>query len=159
MKTSSIIGTVILAALIATGAYFLGKNAVEKNDASEPANTKTATSSSKTTESKKRASQPSLKRTRTPAGVTVVTYTASGFRPSVVLVDAGETVRFTNASGKALRIAPQDDPVFADLTYHGFDQAKSIGKGASFDFTFSDTGVWAYKNLNEPTHLGVVIVD
>lgn len=88
-----------------------------------------------------------------------VTYTDTGFNPSVVSIKKGDSVLFVNASGKSLRIAPIKDPKDATSGYLGFEASRSIRKGETFGVTVTMPGIWGYKNLNSPTTVGIVIAE
>ncbi len=89
--------------------------------------------------------------------VNLVRYTGSSFEPRVVAVNRGETVRFVNVSNQTMRIASN---VFDKLpVYRGFDQAKSVGKGGTFELSFTEIGIWGYHNLSgDQSVVGVVQV-
>ena len=91
-------------------------------------------------------------------GVVVVTYTDSGFIPPVVEVTAGGSVTFINSSTKPLWVTSEDHPTAKAQVYRGFDQGKSMSSGGTYTFSFTQVGVWGYKNLNLEKHLGAVSV-
>lgn len=88
-----------------------------------------------------------------------VTYTDTGFSPSVVSIKKGDSILFLNNSGKSLRIAPVKDPKDATSAYLGFEASHSIRKGETFGVTVTMPGIWGYKNLNSPTTVGIVIAE
>lgn len=83
-------------------------------------------------------------------------YTDSGFTPKTVTVKLGDTVTWTNKSGKAMWVASAPHPVHTDLP--GFDQLKSVGKGDTYSYTFTKVGSWKYHNHLGPTDTGTVVV-
>ena len=89
----------------------------------------------------------------------VVTFTGKGFAPSVVTVQRGASITFLNKSGKALRIAPVTDPKDGSSAYLGFASSKSIGRNQSFGVSVTQSGIWGYKSLNDPSIVGIVIVE
>jgi plastocyanin len=91
---------------------------------------------------------------RTAEGYMIIRYTNSGFQPSSLEVAKGESIRFINDSNAALSIAPADS---VNQPYATFDQSKSIGKGMSYDYTFTTIGSYTYYNLNNKTHVGTVV--
>jgi plastocyanin len=91
-------------------------------------------------------------------GVTIITYKDTGFIPSVVEVRAGNSITFINSSTKPLWVTSSSGGNEDAAVYPGFDQGKSISNGGTYTFTFTKTGVWGYKNLNQNKHLGVVLV-
>lgn len=93
------------------------------------------------------------------SGVVLVTYAEDGFTPRVVKVVRGTSLRFFNASGRALRIAPLIDPAFSTTAYRGFEASQSVGRGESFEISLDVPGVWGYTNRNDTKQVGVVIVE
>jgi len=90
----------------------------------------------------------------------LVTYGDNGFTPAVIQIKRGTTVRFLNTSGKALRIAPVNDPSGSGgAQSYEFSSSKSVRQGDSFNVSVAVPGVWAYKNLNAPGAVGVAIVE
>ena len=94
-----------------------------------------------------------------PNKTVTVTYTEKGFVPTVVSVNRGDSIIFVNMGGKALRIAPVEDPKDATSAYIGFAASKSIRKGETFGVSITQPGIWAYKDLNSPKTVGVVIAE
>jgi plastocyanin len=87
-------------------------------------------------------------------GVYVVLYTDSGFAPRNLQIPRGKSVRFVNASTKGLMIYTTDnDPKFVEL-----NQAKTIGKGEVYSFSFTTAGLWSYQNKLEPKHTASILV-
>lgn len=91
-------------------------------------------------------------------GVLLVTYSDSGFEPSILQVRAGESVRFVNISTKPMWVTTKYHPIFGEQNYSEFDQGKSISTGDAYQFMFTRVGVWGYKNLNNEKHLGTISV-
>ena len=91
-------------------------------------------------------------------GAIIVTYTDDGFIPSVVEVEAGNIVRFVNASSKPMWVTSFDHPTATEQYYREFDQGKSAFPGETYTFLFTKVGVWGYKNFNFEKHLGAVSV-
>lgn len=88
--------------------------------------------------------------------VNIVNLTNTGFVPKVVEVNRGETVRFVNKSGSAMRIASDQDngvPLYIAL-----NQEKSVGQNGIYELTLSEPGIWVYNNLSNPLGIGVVYV-
>ncbi len=76
--------------------------------------------------------------------VNIVRFTGTGFNPQVVNINRGESVRFINTSGAAMRIV--SNIVKGVPVYHGFDQTSTLGKGGVFELPFTETGIFAYHN-------------
>jgi len=85
-----------------------------------------------------------------------VEYTAGGFTPEQISVKKGETVSWTNNSGKDMWIASDDHPTHR--LYPEFDQKSKVGQGGTFKFTFDAEGVWGYHNHLSPADTGQVTV-
>lgn len=94
-----------------------------------------------------------------------VTYTGSGFQPSTITIEKGETVTWVSNAGR-FWIASDSHPSHA--AYDGtirsqhcssgsnpFDQCSS---GTQYSFTFEKTGTWNYHNHLTPREGGTVIV-
>ncbi|MBI2405021.1 hypothetical protein HYV22_02475 [Candidatus Gottesmanbacteria bacterium] len=87
---------------------------------------------------------------------TVVTYTANGFNPKTVTVKAGTTVVFMNDSSAVMWVASAVHPTHQLLP--GFDQLASVGRGGSYEYTFTKVGTWKYHNHVNPSDTGTVEV-
>ena len=98
----------------------------------------------------------------------VVRYTDSGYEPSTLTVNAGESVMFTNDSGRSLWTASAMHPTH--LVYDGtslgehcpnttgtaFDQCVA---GDEYSFTFMESGEWGYHNHLNPSDFGTIVVE
>jgi len=99
----------------------------------------------------------------TPEKVTV-TYTNSGFSPTLIEVDAGETITFINESNHSMWIASSVHPTHTIYPATGgcvgslFDACESFGQGESWSFTFDIVGSWKYHNHVNASRGGTVIV-
>jgi|GEM_PF-6910031 len=87
-----------------------------------------------------------------------VSYTEAGFSPMLAQVKVGTAIKFVNNSSKALRIVSVRGTVAAGVTDPGFDSGKSIGNGASWVYTPTIAGQWDFKNLDDDSHVGTLIV-
>lgn len=105
------------------------------------------------------STKPPLAQTRVKEGtkyVTIVTVSDAGFSPSNFMVYPGETVRFVNKDQQSMRII--GDTADGLLPYPGFDQTKSVGKGGTYQFIFSQLGAWGFINQYNPTHPSLIVV-
>ena len=96
-----------------------------------------------------------------------VTYGSNGFSPAEVTIKKGGTVTWTNNGGGNLWVASAPHPAHtaysgtalaqhcSDATDVSFDQCRN---GASYSFTFSKAGTWAYHNHSAASNFGRVIV-
>ena len=86
----------------------------------------------------------------------VVTYTDTGFAPSPLMVSVGQTVTFVNESTGGMWVASAVHPTHSVLP--GFDQKKSVAKGASYEYMFLKVGTWKYHNHVKPSDTATVVV-
>lgn len=107
--------------------------------------TPTVTTTPKTTES------PTILKD----GSYLISYTQTGFTPARVEIKKGQSVHFVNNSDKAMSISTTE---VGSLYFGELSQGKSVGRGGTYDFTFTKTGAWTYMNRNVPLDSGVIIV-
>lgn len=88
----------------------------------------------------------------------IITYTSTGFIPNIVEVAAGESVQFVNASDRALRVVSANYPTAETGADLGLSAPYSIGRGESFSFTFTQPGVWNFKDLNHEQYTGTIMI-
>ncbi len=91
----------------------------------------------------------------TASGAYVVHYYKSGFSPKSLVIARGKSVHFINNSSDALQISAVDQ---TNQPYAGLDQGKSIGIGASYDYTFTTVGSYTYYNFNHKEDAAVITV-
>jgi len=87
----------------------------------------------------------------------VITYTDSGFLPSVVNIKKNGTVIFKNESGKPMLIASAPHPAHTD--YPELNAKDIVNKGGSYSFTFTKTGKWGFHNHLSPNETGTVVAN
>ena len=109
--------------------------------------------------------------TETPPANHTVTYSNSGFSPSVVTIQRGNTVTFTNNSSGQMWTASAIHPTHRVYPGTDIDQCGSAPTGTMFDactgtsprnswpFTFQNAGTWKYHNHLNPGHTGTIIVE
>ncbi len=88
--------------------------------------------------------------------VTVVELTDSGFLPSHISVDVGQTVRFVNKSSHDFWPASDLHPTHT--LYPEFDAHAPIGTNGEWAFVFTRVGEWHYHDHLSPSMRGVVVV-
>jgi plastocyanin len=96
--------------------------------------------------------------TSSPKITATVTYDTTGFSPSKVTIKVGDTVRFINKTSREMDVASNPHPTHTD--YPAFDQGKGAFNGKNtFDFTFTQVGIWGYHNHESARDRGEVIVN
>lgn len=94
----------------------------------------------------------------------VVSYTDSGFSPSVLTIKKGDTVVFKNSASVEVRVASNPHPIHNGYPTTGgcvsstFDSCSSIAPGQSWSFKFDIVGSWGYHNHFNPGEGGTIIV-
>ncbi|MEM3030669.1 MAG: plastocyanin/azurin family copper-binding protein [Candidatus Micrarchaeia archaeon] len=93
-----------------------------------------------------------------------VEITSSGFSPSLLTINAGDTVVFINRDSAPHWPASAVHPTHAAYPEPGgcigsrFDACKPLGQGESFSFTFNRKGSWAYHDHLNLGATGTVVV-
>ena len=97
-------------------------------------------------------------------------YTSSGFQPSDLNIQQGETVTWINNASTSMWVASDRHPTHTgyagstlgehcqdgDQNTAAFDQCSS---GERFSFTFEKTGEWSYHNHERAAHGGTITVE
>lgn len=100
----------------------------------------------------------------------VIYLTGSGFQPSDITIEKGETVTWINNASNAMWVASDQHPSHTgyagstlyehcqrgDQTGAAFDQCSS---GDEFSFTFEKTGEWGYHNHKRAVQGGTITVE
>lgn len=105
--------------------------------------------------------------TATEPKTVTVNYTNSGFSPSTITINKGDTVTFTNSSSGNMWVASDEHPTHTAyagtaLSQHcpadsgvAFDQCVA---GATYSFKFDKAGSWTYHNHAASQLGGTVVV-
>ena len=115
---------------------------------------------------------PTTDETPTPtvSGATVI-YSDSGYSPSNIRVNKGDTVVFRNTGTKMMWTASAVHPTHktypgSNIAFCGtpqstgaFDACKGYGLGESWEFKFNEQGTWKYHNHMQANHTGTIIVE
>ncbi|MEK7531494.1 MAG: hypothetical protein AAB545_00995 [Patescibacteria group bacterium] len=91
-----------------------------------------------------------------PTTYTII-YTDAGFVPQTLQIKAGQSIRFRNESSSSMWVSSVyqgNVPIYSAL-----NQGRSVGKGGTYDFTFTDRLTVLFFNLNYKTHTGVISVE
>lgn len=162
MNRNIVLGFLVMLAGVAAGWYLLSGKPVPRLPTYEQLSGKIGPTSTPTmdlTDAIVNVTSPGGTEGADKGGVaarTVVTYTDTGFGPSSIVVAAGTIVTFVNESGKGMWVASDVHPTH--LLLPEFDAKKSLGKGASYEFTFMKVGTWRYHNHVNPSDGGTVVV-
>ncbi len=82
-----------------------------------------------------------------------ITYSDSGFSPSMVSVPAGTKITFVNESSSQITLTADKNQSAA-----GFATSNQLFSGDTYSFTFTQTGTFGYHNAAKPSDTGTVIV-
>ncbi|MES2213680.1 MAG: hypothetical protein V4473_02465 [Patescibacteria group bacterium] len=130
--------------------FWRNSSEAERADQSQNESATTSASASKTSASKTTSNSYLAQ-----DGVYVIKYTNAGFVPNDIQIPRGKSIRFINMTDTGMRIISDNtDPKFAGLT-----EAKTIGKGATYTFTFSEVGLWVYHNQSTPNQRATVLIN
>jgi plastocyanin len=166
---NKIITIIVILAVVFVGGYFLffrGASVLGPSQVSQPSNEQ-LTNQQPTPEkqSQKSTEQPSV------AEEYVITYTNSGYSPSTLKIEKGETVTFKNQSSRPMWPASAKHPTHEvyggtsleehcpDKTGTAFDACKGYLPGESWSFKFDKVGSWKYHDHLNPTLTGVIVVE
>ncbi len=164
MGKQSIIAILVVVLVAGTIIFYKTKTTTEP-EVSSTVTTKTSTpalqekTTVKTAVSKavvEPVSQTPTKESVTGKYDVLITLTKNGFVPERIEVKAGQTIRFLNSSGSAMRIASNPHPTHE--IYSELNQNNTVGKGGYYDFIFLRVGAWGYHNHTDPIKGGIVIV-
>lgn len=98
----------------------------------------------------------------------LIEYTSSGYTPSRITINQGESVTFTNTISRETWPASNVHPTHTSYPGSGsskcgtttdiFDACKELSNGESYTFTFNEIGTWTYHNHLRPSEGGTIIV-
>ena len=91
------------------------------------------------------------------AGSWAVEFRDGGFAPKRLDIEAGQQVRFVNASEKSLWPASSIHPTHQ--IFPEFDSGAPVGAEGVWAFTFDKPGFWRYHNHMAPEHSGLIVVE
>lgn len=95
----------------------------------------------------------------------VIIYADTGYSPSSLRINVGETVLFQNKSSRSMWPASAMHPTHKDYPTTGgclgstFDACKGVQPGESWSFKFDVIGDWKYHNHLNPKDFGAIIVE
>ena len=85
-----------------------------------------------------------------------VSYSSNGFFPSTLTIKKGDSVRFVNNSDDEVSIKSEPNPEYPNMAT--FESTAAYGSDGIFSYTFKDTGEWRYKNINNQSLAGTIVV-
>jgi len=105
-----------------------------------------------------------------PSGSNTIAITSSGYSPSTLTINKGDTVTFVNQGSSSNWPASNVHPTHT--SYPGssiqkcgssqesniFDACHGLRGGESYSFTFNDAGSWRYHDHLHPTSGGTIVV-
>jgi|GEM_PF-765680 Plastocyanin len=99
-----------------------------------------------------------------------ITYTSSGFQPSSITTQPGETVTFVDQTGNGVWVGSNNHPMHRN--YDGTSTGEHCNGGqrvgnpfdscaavSEFSFTFNEAGEYGYHNHRGPGDQGTVVVE
>lgn len=85
-----------------------------------------------------------------------VTYTSSGFSPSPLTINAGDSVHFINNTSGTMWVASDPHPTHTE--YSAFDAQKGYASNTTYSFTFDEAGTYEYHDHQHASMRGTIIV-
>ncbi len=85
-----------------------------------------------------------------------IIYGVNGYIPKEAFIKSGDTITFKNLGKSNMR--PASDPHPSRDTYPNFDPKKEFQTGESWNFTFTEPGVWQYHDELNPSHQATITV-
>jgi plastocyanin len=168
---NKIITIIVILAVVFVGGYFLffrGASVPSPSPVSQPSNEQLSNQQpAPEKQPQKLTEQPSVGEEEEY----VVTYTNSGYSPSTLKIEKGETVTFKNQSSRPMWPASAKHPTHEvysgtsleehcpDKTGTAFDACKGYLSGESWSFKFDKVGSWKYHDHLNPTATGVIVVE
>ena len=95
----------------------------------------------------------------------LISYTERGFEPTKVTLKKGQSVRFANNSGEELWIAAASTagsppyPGMSDCGGSTLDSCKTLQPLEFWEFTFSQSGTWHFRNNLNKERVGSVTIE
>lgn len=167
MKGNVLIIIIVLVAVLAAGGFLLFGN----SNTFDPGSSSSAVPSSSSNSGTTLPSNPSdSDSSAAPSGSNPITITSSGFSPSTLTINKGDTVTFVNQGSSSSWPASNVHPTHT--SYPGssiqkcgtaeanniFDACHGLRKGESYSFTFNDVGSWRYHDHLRPSSGGTIVV-
>jgi plastocyanin len=87
-----------------------------------------------------------------------ISYTDTGFQPTQLIVNKGETVRFTNNSSHEVWIADTAYSAQSDCTDAVFNTCKELDPGDFWEYTFDTVGTIEYADMFNTQSMGSIEV-
>ncbi len=91
----------------------------------------------------------------TPDGIYLIYLYKSDFYPNHLKIRRGTSVRFVNKTESSMRIYAVNQNIGEQRQ---LNQSKTVGYGGTYDYAFSNTGVWLYTNYTDQNKIGSIEV-
>lgn len=158
-NTALIVTTVIIAILVAFGAWWIwgqGQNTNQQTDTNNQTDNQNGIDVDVDVQIPKTHE---------------IVYTDSGYAPSNLTIKVGDTVSFKNNSSKGMWPASAMHPTHMvyggtsleahcpDAQNDDFDACQSISSGQSWSFTFTKSGAWGFHDHLIATRFGKITVE
>lgn len=153
------IGYLLAIIVLGFGVYFINNKDTAPqavvNDVVATTSPAVSADENKTASSKPKSSASSAsQQVAMKDGMYIVSYENTGFKPKLLEIGRGKSVRFVNNSTKALRVGDTT----GKPAFETFSQPKTVGKGGTYEYTFNDVGTYEYANQNNTADKGTVVV-
>lgn len=89
----------------------------------------------------------------TSDGIYLIYLYKSGFYPNHLKIRRGTSVRFVNKTKSSMRIYAVDQNKGEQKQ---LNQSKTVGYDGTYDYAFSNTGVWLYTNYTDQNKMGSI---
>lgn len=84
-----------------------------------------------------------------------VILSAKGFEPATITIKAGESISWSNNSGKEATVNSDPHPTH---NFHAFLNLGTFASGSSVQAKFEDSGTYHYHNHLNPSQKGIIVV-
>jgi plastocyanin len=78
--------------------------------------------------------------------VHVVRFDGTLFSPDILVINSGDAVRFINGSTMTMRVGSRPESL-SSTYYSSISQPAAEGKGATYEYIFTQPGIWSYENI------------
>ena len=76
----------------------------------------------------------------------IVRFNGTLFSPDILVVNSGEAVRFVNSSNLTMRVGSRPE-CLSSTYYSSISQPSAEGEGSTYEFDFTQPGIFSYQNI------------